>query len=82
MDHEVEAARGLWWITLDKQVCAKIVLVQTDHSKYCQTCLGLCLGSACFEGKQWSDTHTQPFPVGGHICSMFSCSYDLGSLQW
>lgn len=58
MDQRVKAARRLWWITLDEQVCAKIVLVQTDHSKYCQTYLGPWLGSACLEGKQWSDTHT------------------------
>lgn len=25
-------------------------------------------------------SHTQLFPVGGHICSTFSCSYDFGSL--
>lgn len=47
----------LLWITLDKQVCAKIVLVQTDHSKYYQRCLGPGLGSVCFEDKQWPHTH-------------------------
>lgn len=25
-------------------------------------------------------THSYPFPVGGHICSMFSCGHDLGSM--
>lgn len=60
VDQRVKAARRLLWITLDKQVCAKIVLVQTDHSKYYRRCLGPCLGSACFEGKQW--THN-PSPL-------------------
>lgn len=57
VDQRAKAARRLLWITLDKQVCAKIVLVQTDHSKYYQRCLGPCLGSAGFEGKQWPHTH-------------------------
>lgn len=43
VDQRVKAARGLWWITVDKQIYAKIGLVQTDHSKYCQTCLALAL---------------------------------------
>lgn len=53
------------WITLGKQVCAKIVLVQTDHIKYCQTCRGPSLGSSRFEGKQW--THTQVIVTHGVI---------------
>lgn len=50
--------QGLWWITQDKQVGAKIGLVQTDHRKYSRRACGTCLGSVCFDGKQWSDTHT------------------------